>query len=212
MSALAQIIDNVEADLKDSTNVAWSAAELTRAIRWTLHELSWAMPRRAVVTLSAQEGVHEYSLAAAGILDLLFITEVWYPYTAGEPEHPPCSVAWRLLDDDTLFLDVAAVRAGEGIRLFYARPHTIEGLDSAAATTLSLEQEELISLGAAGYAALQRAQDAIGRVNISGQAPALWRDWGERRLREFRTRLDQLARRELQWRAAWTEGWQVEDT
>ncbi len=47
MSTLAELIDHVESDLKDPANLAWSAAELTRAIRWALYELSWAVPRRA---------------------------------------------------------------------------------------------------------------------------------------------------------------------
>ncbi len=208
MSTLTTITANVAADLKDASNATWTAEELARAVRWALFELSWAAPRRATATLTASEGVREYGLAAAGIADALYVTEVWHPYTPAGPEHPPRGVAWRLLDDDTLFLDVDTVFAGEGIRIFYARPHAIEGLDGAATTTLTPEQEELVTLGAAGYAALQRAQESIGQVNVSTQAPRLWRDWGEARLREFRTRLNQLARRELQWRATWTEGWE----
>ena len=209
MSALAQIVDKVASDLKDTTSTTWSPAELTRAIRWALYELSWATPRRASVTLAARAGVREYSLAAAGAGGFLFLTEVWCPYRGEEAEYPPRCAGWRLLDDDTLYLDVAGIAAGDQIRLFGARPHTIEGLDGAAATTLSPEQEELVCLGAAGYAALQRAQDAIGQVNVVGQAPRLWRDWGDHRLHGFRTRLAQLSRRELQWRTAWTEGWEV---
>jgi len=207
MSTLAEIVDHVEADLRDPANTTWSAADLTRAVRWALHELSWATPRRATASFEAQAGQREYSLSAQGIADSLFITEVWHPYSAAEPGYPPRGVAWRLLDDDTLFLDVDSVNAGEGVRLLYARPHTVEDLDGATVTTLSAEQEELVCLGAAGYAALQRAQESIAQVNVSGQAPRLWRDWGERRLQEFRARLSQLARREMQWRTAWTAGW-----
>ncbi|MDI7276010.1 MAG: hypothetical protein QME94_08515 [Anaerolineae bacterium] len=207
MSVLSEIIDRVEADLKDTSNATWSADDLTRAVRWALHELSWATPRRAVATLIAEQGVREYSLSAGGIGDVLFVTEVWYPYDAADQGYPPRAVPWRLLDDDTLYLDLAGVTGGEGIRLFYARAHTVEGLDDATATTLTREQEELVCLGAAGYAALQRAQESIGQVNLTGQAPLLWRDWGQARLYEFRNRLNQLARREMQWRVAWTEGW-----
>jgi hypothetical protein len=208
MSTLSAITANVAADLKDTANAIWTPEELTRAVRWALHELSWAVPRRASATIAAVEGVREYGLAAAGITDALFITEVWHPYSAGAPEYPPRGAAWRLLDDDTLFLDVDTVLAGEGIRVFYARPQAIEGLDGAAASTLTPEQEELVTLGAAGYAALQRAQDSIGQVNVTAQAPRLWHDWGEHRLHEFRTRLNRLARREMQWRATWTAGWE----
>jgi hypothetical protein len=207
MSDLTTIIAHVAADLKDVDNLAWSAAELERAVRWALHELSWALPQRATATLVAEEGVREYNLAVTGIEPLLFITEVWHPYTPGEPKCPPACAAWRLLDEDTLFLDVEAVHAGEGIRIFYARPHTIEGLDGALATSLNPEGEEVVAMGAAGHAALQRAQEAIGQVNVTAGAPRLWRDWGEARLGQFRARLNQLARREMQWRESWTAGW-----
>ena len=209
MSTLAEIIDYVETDLRDTANATWSPADLTRAVRWALQELSWGTPRRAVASFEAQAGRREYSLGAQGIADSLFITEVWCPYTGAEPEYPPRSVAWRLLDDDTLYLDVDCINAGDGVRVFYARGHTIQDLDETPATTLSAEQEELVCLGAAGYAALQRAQESIGQVNVTAQAPRLWRDWGQARLYEFRTRLDQLARREMQWRTTWTQGWSL---
>ena len=209
MSTLADIIDKVEADLRDTANTTWSSTDLTRAVRWALQELSWATPRRAVASFQAQAGQREYSLGAQGIADSLFITEVWHPYTDAEPEYPPRSVAWRLIVDDTLYLDVDCVDAGDGVRVFYAQAHTIQDLDGATATTLNAEQEELVCLGAAGYAALQRAQEAIGQVNVTAQAPRLWRDWGQARLYEFRTRLNQLARREMQWRTAWTRGWSL---
>ncbi len=207
MSTLVAITANVAADLKDAANAIWSAEELARAVRWALHELSWAVPRRAAATLMASEGLREYSLSAAGIAGALYVSEVWHPFTAADPEYPPRAVSWRLLDDDTLFLDVETVLGGDGIRVLYARPQAIEGLDGAAATTLSTEQEELVALGAAGYSALQRAQESIGMVNVTGQAPRLWRDWGEARLLTFRTRLNQLARREAQWCESWTGGW-----
>jgi len=207
MANLDAIVAHVAADLKDAAHATWSPEELERAVRWALDELSWAVPRRASATLEAREGVREYDLTAAGVEQALFITEVWHPCSPGAPEYPPPSVPWRLLDEGTLFLDVEAVHAGEGIRIFYARPHTIEGLAGALATTLTGEQEELVALGAAGHAALQRAQQAIGQINVTGQAPRLWCDWGEARLCQFRTRLNQLARREMQWREGWTAGW-----
>jgi hypothetical protein len=209
MATLTEIIEQVATDLKDAMNVSWSAAELTRAVRWALHELSWATPRRAMATFAAQAGQREYSLDAEGISGALYIGEVWYPYTAGEPEYPPRAVAWRLLDGDTLFLDVDHIDGGAGVRVLYARAHTIEGLDGAAATSLSPEQAELVCLGAGGYAALQRAQEAIGQVNVTGQAPRVWRDWGQGRLDDFRARLSQLARREPHAHRPWTEGWGV---
>lgn len=209
MPTLTDLIDRVEAELKAAANGAWSADDLTGALRRALQELSEALPRRAAVSFAAQAGCREYSLAVQGISDCLYLVEVWHPYDAAAPEHPPRAVPWRLLDDDTLFLAVDTIHGGQGVRVLYACPHTIEGLDGAATTTLSAAQVDLVCLGAAGHAAVQRAQEAIGQVNIVGQAPQLWLEWGQARLAACRSRLDQLALRQAQAAAAWTGGWEL---
>jgi len=206
MSALTDLLARVAIDLKDPDRAVWSDAELTRSVRWALHELSWAAPRRGQVLLPAATGP-EHSLAALGVSALLYIIEVWYPYDPAEPEAPARPVGWRLLDDDTLRLEVANQVPGSTARLFYAQAHMLAGLDGAAATTLSAEQEELVCLGAGGYAALQRALAGIAQVNVTLEAPRLWREWGEERLHTFRARLQQMQAREQQWRSPWTSGW-----
>jgi hypothetical protein len=210
MSTLSEIIDRVETDLQDTTNAIWSEAELARAVRWALEQLSWVTPRRASAVLIAQEGVREYALNAHGLGGILFITEVWHPYDAAESGQPARPLPWRLLDDDTLQIDTGTIYAGDGIRILYAQVHTIQGLDGASATTLSLEQEELVCLGAGGYAALQRALGAIGQINVHAEAPQLWREWGQQRLAEFHTRLACFATRDHQRHTVWTAGWPLE--
>ena len=208
MSTLTDLLARVAIDLKDPDHAVWSDAELTRSIRWALHELSWAAPRRGQAVLPPAQG-HEHSLTALGVSGLLYCIEVWYPYDPEEPEAPARPVGWRLLDDDTLRLEVSGAAPGRAARLIFGQAHTLAGLDEAVVTTLNTEQEELVCMGAGGHAVQQRALAGIAQINVTLQAPRLWREWGEERLHAFRARLQQMQAREQQWRSPWTCGWSV---
>lgn len=73
--------------------------------------------------------------------------------------------------------------------LFYAAPHTVDGLDGASSTTLKADEEETLTIGAAGYAALARAAYTQEAVTLSGLIPQQWRAWATARLQEFERRL-----------------------
>ncbi len=188
MTNLATLRDHVESLLKDAGNALWTTGELDDAIRRALHRYSEMRPRELVTTLTLTAAGREVSLA--GVSDLLRPLRVWWPYTASEPEYPPAWARWDLHGPVTLFLDVAdEPQAGDVVRLFYAALHTIDGLDSATATTVPANDEETIALGAAGYAALARAAYATEAVTLSGETPARWRAWAEARLAEFEARI-----------------------
>jgi hypothetical protein len=59
------------------------------------------------------------------------------------------------------------VSAGEVLQISYSVIHTIDGLDSAAGTTLPLADEPFIHVGAAGRAAQMRALDRIETINMN---------------------------------------------
>lgn len=188
MSNLATLREHVASLLKDAGNVLWSAAELDDAIRCALHRYSEVHPRELVATLTLTEAGREVSLA--GIGGLLRPLRVWYPYDASAPGYPPRWVPWDLHGPEILFLDVAEEpQPGDEVRLFYAAPHTIEGLDAASATTVPLDDEESVVIGAAGYAALARAAYATEAVTLSRETAAHWRAWAEARLVEFEARI-----------------------
>ncbi|MCC7355486.1 MAG: hypothetical protein IT330_17225 [Anaerolineae bacterium] len=181
MTNLATLRDRTESLLKDAGNSLWTTSELDDAIRRALHRYSEMQPRELVTTLTLAAAGREVSLS--GVNGLLRPLRVWWPYTASEPEYPPAWVHWDLHGPATLFLDVAdEPQANDVVRLFYTALHTIEGLDSAAATTVPADDEETIILGAAGYAALARAAYATEAVTLSGETPARWHAWAEARL------------------------------
>ncbi|MBN1402587.1 MAG: hypothetical protein JXA74_17230 [Anaerolineae bacterium] len=197
MSTASELIDAVEAELKDTGNVHWSVAELTQHLRRALRAYSRVSPQRKAATVQSVADAREYDISSAcsGYME---IVDVWYPYDASDPQYPPERVAWSMLIDDILFLDVTDAPSGDAaddIRIIYTAPHEIEGLDSAAATTLDAQGEQAVILGASGYAALQYAQSLMGTVTVSGWTPRQFQDWSEIRLRQFDQLLGQLRQR-----------------
>ncbi len=67
---------------------------------------------------------------------------------------------------------------------------TLDGLDSAAATTLPARLEGALVTGAAGYVALMRAGSRADWESQSQAEPKKLQDWGSYWLKYFRGRLD----------------------
>lgn len=184
----------VAGDLDDAGNAIWTTEELERAVRRALRDYSTASPRRAEAILTLTGAGRELDIA--GLDGLIGVERIWFPYDAAAPDWPPHWRAFEAWPEGFLFLDVAEEpAAGEKARLFYWALHTLAGLDGATETTVPAEDEDLVALGAAGYAALEQARAAIGTINVSGYTPLHWRAWAEARLAEFGRRLGDLARR-----------------
>jgi hypothetical protein len=185
--------DRIEDMLKDTSNADWTTGEIDNALRIALHELSLALPSRAVTTLDAVDTTHEYDLSS--VSGLLQVVEVWYPYLATDVTYTlPHPVPWRMLDDSTLFLDCDGdPDAAYDLRVFYDRLQTLAGLDGAAATTLNAMEQSALVFGAAGYCAVALAVDKVDKVTIGKGASELLRKWGWARVMQFRQRLADLA-------------------
>jgi len=193
MTDHTELRDRIEDMLKDASNADWSTGEIDNALRIALHELSLALPSRAVTTLDAVDGQREYDVSS--VSGLLQVVEVWYPYLSTDASYKlPHPVPWRMLDDSTLFLDVDAdPDAAYDLRVFYDRLQTLAGLDGAAATTLNAMEQSALVFGAAGYCAVALAVDKVDKVTIGKGASEQLRRWGWSRVMEFRQRLADLA-------------------
>jgi hypothetical protein len=185
--------DRIEDMLKDATNADWSTEEIDNALRIALHELSLALPSRAVTTLDAVDDSCEYDISS--VTGLLQVVEVWYPYLSTDDSYKiPHPVKWRMLDDTTLFLDVDEDPDGSyDLRVFYDRLQTLTGLDGAASTTLNAMEQSALVFGAAGYCAVALAVDKVDKVTIGKGASDQLRKWGWARVMEFRQRIGDLA-------------------
>jgi hypothetical protein len=167
---------------EDETNYRWTDDVLDRHIGRAVREYSQACPRLASVTLQST-GSRRFDLTDE--TGLLWIREVEYPVDATPIRRLPFRMevnGWAYLFGDSL------PAAGESVKFWYAAKHILDEDGS----TLPPEHEELVALGAAGFAAVESANYAIGRLNANGRAPEWYRTWGEARLREFWQRLDGL--------------------
>ena len=194
MMDLATMRANVARDLDDAAGAIWSNDELDRAIGRALSDYSAACPRRADTVIELTQDGREIDVS--GVAGMMGIERVWHPYETSESTWPRRWPAFEHHPGGKLvLLAEPAPAAGESVRVFYWGAHTLDGLDGASATTLPAADEEIVALGAAGYAALEKARGAVGAINVSGYTPLHWADWAARRLAEFARRLDQARER-----------------
>jgi len=194
MSTLSQLRDEVESELMDSTNIIWSADNIDDHIAKALRDVSLRKPQQLATTLTTSTSRE----IAHSITDLLYITDVWFPYDTASPTWPPPRPKWFVPCDGYIFLDVStAPTSGQKCRVFYAAPHTINGLESASTTTLDKQGETLIILGASAYAALQQCQHIIGAVTVNDRTQEQYIAWAKHRWDLFSAALARLEPR--QW-------------
>ncbi|HEM61198.1 MAG TPA: hypothetical protein ENO24_02815 [Chloroflexi bacterium] len=195
MSTLSEVRDLVEQDLDDAGNAIWSTSDIDRAIKKALVEYSRICPQEAVATITLEADGREISTSA--LTGMTSIVRVWCPYTSADPEDPPQWRRWELWGPTLMILDGATPASGEAVRIYYHQQHTIDGLDGESTTTVPTEDEEVIVLGAAAYAALQQARGAVGEAGVSTETPEHWLIWGQRRWDDFCTALSGVRLRGL---------------
>jgi hypothetical protein len=193
---LTTLRDRVEQLLLDTANAIWSTGVLDEAIRQALHEYSKANQYHAIgtITLSARG----YELDISSLTGLLDVQRVWLPYTAASPENPP---NWRRFEfwrdpQKLFFIDEDEPQSGQVCRVFYTKLQTLNGLDSAASTTFPADDDSVLTIGGAGFAASSRSVDTMEKVTLDRLTSQQLRAWGLGKLQEFRAALNTVARRE----------------
>lgn len=178
-------------DLGDTEGSTWTEDELDRALEKALGEYNLWLPMRQEVVRALEADGRQVNLSA--LEGLLSVERVWFPYE--EDAWPAQWCLFEYVGPALTILTPAVPQAGQQFRLTYWAAHRIAGLAGAEATTLPAEDLELLLLGAAGYAALERSRSAVGAINVSGYTPMHWAEWAEGRLGEFQRRLRELAAR-----------------
>ena len=161
---------------EDSQNYRWTDGELDRHIGHAVRELSLAVPLEAKATLTTTAGSRELSLSS--LTDLVAIEAVEYPVG----QYPPLYVRFSVWANTLTLLVDGAPSGGENVYVYYAKLHTLD----ASSSTIPTPLEDLVAIGATGYAALEWASYATNRVNLGGEET--WRNyliWGQERLAAF---------------------------
>jgi len=177
----------VRRDLKDEDeeNYRWSDDELDRHIAHAVKDFSEALPLPAKATLPTS--------ADARVIDISPLTErvmveaVEYPLEQFPPSYQKFALWGHAL---TILGDEAP--DGSNCNIYYGILHTL----NAEGSTIDSQYEELVATGAEGYAAVEWAGYAINRVSVGGaNTPKEFLAWGNTRLKQFRSELKRLGRR-----------------
>jgi hypothetical protein len=187
-------------DLNDpaGSSQRFADGDLDRAVARAVAEYSLAFPRETDTehTCSASR---IQTLPGGTYPGLIGVAEVEQPYGAGG-EYPPRLIPFKLAAGNgslrLLGRDVPA--AGDVIRIRWLRAHVVD----AGSSTVGVEYDPLLSLGAAGYACLSysspaadnfRYEDgaAVAQVDDS-MVPREWRARGALYLGQFRAELGRL--------------------
>lgn len=163
---------------------------LSEALRQALHDYAAVLPQmRSVEQAAVAGGVQVID----GTADCLFPLAIAFSNLYGAGDWLIYRGAYtHLLEGGGVRLelqDQPLLLGGETLRLTYAAAHSLEGLDGALQTTPPAAHWAVLAQGAAAQAALLRC---AGLSEAQGGSPAgmdRLRQWGERTLAEFHTRL-----------------------
>ncbi len=170
---------------EDENNERWTDDELDRAIARALKELSEHLPLEATAPVTTTEGSREVDIS--DLTGRVMVAAVEYPAGEFPRRFQPFSL-WG----DTLTLLGEEVPDGSDATVYYGTLHTLD----AEGGTLPAVREDLVALGAAGYAAVEQSVYGVNRVNAGGASvPADFLQWGKQRLEQFRQELRRLGRR-----------------
>jgi hypothetical protein len=184
---ITEIRADVRKDLHDEDAAAyrWTDAVLDRHIGRSVTEYSLAAPLEQRATLTTTPGSRDLSIGS--LAGLIAIEAVEWP----TGEFPPRRVGWSQWQSAITMDVVNEPSAAENVFVYWLKLHTLD----ASSSTIPGHHDEIITTGAAGYAALDWTSFATNRLNIgSSDVWGRYKAFADERLREFRRQLAQLGR------------------
>ena len=170
---------------EDANNYRWTNDELDRHIAHAVKEFSEFIPYEQKATKATTSGSRELDVST--ITDRIMIEAVEYPVDKFPKKYQPFAL-WG----DTLTILGDEVPDGSNAYICYGKLHTLD----ANGSTILARLEDLIAVGAGGYAAIEWAIYATNRVNVGGTVtPQEFLAWGNQKLKYFRQELKRLGRR-----------------
>jgi len=177
----------VRKDLHDEDSAAyvWTDAVLDRHIGRAVTDYSVADPLEVKSTLTTTAGSRDLSVTA--LVPRVDIEGVEWPVGA----FPPMRVGFSLWAD-TLTMDVVAAPSSvQNAYVYWLKQHTLD----SGTSTIPAADDDLIALGAAGYAALDRAVYAVNKINTGGgDVWGRYKAFGDGALGQFRAELKRRGR------------------
>ncbi len=177
----------VRRDLKDedAQNYRWTNDELDRHIAHAVKDFSEAVPYEQKAVKTTTSGSREIDIST--VTNRIMVEAVEYPVDKFPKKYQRFSL-WA----DILTLLGDEVPDGSNAYIYYGKLHTLD----AAGSTIPSMYEDLVAVGACGYAAIEWAVYAVNRVNVGGtMTPGEFLAWGKEKLNYFKAELRRLGRR-----------------
>ncbi len=184
---LTEMRNIVRRDLhdEDSGSYRWTDDELDRHIARTVKEFSERLPLEQKAAIATTSGSREIDISS--LADRVAVVAAEYPVDRFPRRYQRFSL-WG----NTLCLLGEEIPDGSSAYIYYGKLHTLD----SSTSTLPPAHEDLVAVGAAGYAAVEWAVYAVNRVNVGGGAtPGEFMKWGNLRLKHFREEVQRLGRR-----------------
>ena len=198
MSTIITLRAKVRIDVKDPDSDRWSDAELDQHITHAVQDINQAVPVQAKDEALTIPDPAKRVIDISGLTGLIRVRKAEYP----TGEYPPRYRHFNHWGDELMLMVTNLPTAGDSIHVLYDKEHTVD----ADGSTLPGQLEELCVMGAAAYAAIQRAAYTINKVNIGGEpTPEDYSTWGKSRLREFHAELRRLRRKRVRTGTMYTE-------
>ncbi len=170
---------------EDSENYRWTDDELNRHISHAIRDFSEAIPYEQKTTKTTTSGSREIDVST--VTDRIMVEAVEYPVDDFPKKYQRFSL-WG----DIITLLGEEIPDGSNAYIYYGKLHTLD----VSTSTIPAVHEDLISVGACGYAAVEWSVYAVNRVNVGGMpTPEEFMKWGREKLNHFRRELKRLGRR-----------------
>lgn len=179
---LATLLARLRVELhdEDAGDYRWTDATLERHIERAVRDLSLVAPRERLDELAADGTSRELSLSTLD--DLVLVHAVEYPIG----EFPPVYVQFGVYAGVLSLLVDEVPEAAAAVNVYWGSLHTL----TDEVSTLKAAYEDIVVLGAGGYAALEWASFASNRANLAGtEAFDQYSSWGADALQRFRDQL-----------------------
>jgi hypothetical protein len=181
---LTEMRARVREDLQDtdSQNYRWTDDEVDGAIDRVVTEYSLYAPIEQQDDIATTEGDTELDIST--LSGLLKVQSVEFPI-GYKPKYFQRTEYWA----GQLYMEDEG--NGKNARVRWLKKHTL----AVGSTTIPVEHDEIIVLGATGYLALSASAYTVDRASIAGRHATInFKAWGIERLKRYDQRLQQIAR------------------
>ena len=180
---LVEMRARVREDLQDTdaTNYRWTDDEVDGAIDRVVNEYSAYAPIQQQTDIATADGNTELDIST--LTGLVKVESVEFPI-GQSPKYLQRIEYWA---GSLLMQDHGD---GSNARVKWLKKHTL----AAGSTTIPVEHDEIIVLGATGYLAMSASAATVDRAFIAGQQGTInYKAWGIERLRRYDFRLREVS-------------------